>query len=252
MQDFTTLNTAHDIRNASLDWSIALSGHGETLGRIVMHPNGTISGHTLMPLAGSLTKHLLLTEFIHRSANDFAVACAEVHLAGRETTLDRTRDRLVTAVGRLRALASIQRLLQPSMEAMIELGDRLCELCHHHSEARFAEQGAFVFLSANDISIDAQRGWAFLLITSELLTNVSRHAFQRPGGIVHVDVSSRDGEIRCMVHDDGIGMLQHSEKARTGTAIMAELAREAGIQFQVHRSMVGTKIELRTPVNSGL
>lgn len=199
----------------------------------------------------ALAKNMLLAEFIHRSANDFAVACAEIHIAGRETTYKGARDRLETVVGRLHALASIQRLLQPPTDPVIELSNQFCELCHFHSEARFAELGAFVYLSAGDIRIDAQRGWILLLIASELLTNAARHAFEKPGGIVHVEVVDRNGEIICIVRDDGIGLGQ-SRRGRAGSAIVAALAHEAGITFEAHPCSTGSKFELRIPIEPEL
>jgi hypothetical protein len=70
----------------------------------------------------SAASDLLLAEFIHRSANDLAVACAEVRIASRVVTPPSARVRLERVVTRLQALAAIQRLLQPRRTPAIELG----------------------------------------------------------------------------------------------------------------------------------
>jgi two-component sensor histidine kinase len=193
---------------------------------------------------------LLLAEFIHRSANDFAVACAEMRIAAGGTTLDRVRDQLTTAIERLHALAAIQRLLQPPREGVMDLADKLCALCHYQAQARFAEQAAFVHCRSVDIRIDSPRGWALLMIVAELLTNAARHAFQGPGGFIHVDLARHDGEIHCVVRDDGIGMQPASVTPRAGTAIIAELARAAGIRMTARTCPAGTAFDLRMTIET--
>jgi len=208
---------------------------------------GSSFNETATPMRGVLAHHLLLNEFIHRSANDFAVACAEVHVAARDVVAPAAHDRLAIVVERLQALASIQRLLQPRSEPVIDLGNALCELCHYHAQARFAEQGVFVCLRASDVLIDAERGWVILVIVSELLTNAARHAFHEPGGLVHVSVARSGRELICAVRDDGVGIRSARAKARTGTAIIAELARVAQIEFRRRPCAVGAMFELRMP-----
>jgi two-component sensor histidine kinase len=201
------------------------------------------------PMAAAFANQLLLAEYIHRSANDFAVACAEAHVAGRQETLEGTRDRLDRLVERLYSLAAIQRLLQPPRAAVMDLGNELGDLCHHHAQARFAELGVFVQLRAVDVEIDSTRGWMLLMIVSELLTNAARHAFARPGGLVKVDMIRREKEIVCRVGDDGGGIRPEAARPRAGTAIVRELARTAGITMRLCQGSVGTLVELRMPLD---
>ncbi len=191
---------------------------------------------------------LLLAEFIHRSANDFAIACAEVNVARRADTFDGARDRLAIVGDRLLSLASIQRLLQVPGTAIMDLGSTLCELSHHHAQARFAEQGIFVRICAAKVSIDSRRGCTMLMIVSELLTNAARHAFASPGGMVDILLTSSDGEILCRVTDDGIGIQPARAMSGTGSAIVTALALQAGIQLSALACSVGTSVELRMPI----
>lgn len=200
------------------------------------------------PLNDQDPHRLLLAEFIHRSANDFAVACAEVHLARRAVTFGDARDRLALVFERLHALASIQRVLQAPRDAQMNFGRKLCELCHYHAQARFAEQGVLVSVRASDITVDSRRGWFLLMILSELLTNAARHAFDSPGGMVNIALASRDGEICCLVTDDGNGIATGSVMSGLGSAIITALAREAGIQCNLLSCRIGTSVELRMPI----
>lgn len=197
----------------------------------------------------ALASDLLLAEFIHRSANDLAVACAEVHVASRSPTLSGTRDRLAVVTTRLHTLASIQRLLQRPRTMAMNMGNALCELCHFQAEARFADQGAFIHLRSCDIMLDASRGWALLMIVSELLTNAARHAFAEPGGLAQVELIAGEREITCLIRDNGIG--RRSAEQRTGSALVARLALEAGISLEVLPSEIGSSFELRLPVTQG-
>jgi len=200
------------------------------------------------PVGAEFPSQLLLAEYIHRSADDFAVACAEVHVARREPSLERARDRLEMVVDRLYSLATIQRLLQPPKTPVINLSNELGDLCHHHAQARFAEQGVFLQLRAGNIEIDAQRGWALLMIVTELLMNTARHAFDSPGGLVKVDIVASNGEVICLVSDDGTGMQRQTGSPGAGFAIVSELARVAGIGLRAHQCRTGTMVEMRLPL----
>jgi len=193
-----------------------------------------------------LPSDFLLAEFIHRSANDLAIACAEVHIASKSATLAGARDRLAAVAARLHALASIQCLLQRPRTAAIDLGKQLGELCHLQAEARFACQGAFIHLRSCDIMLEASRGWALLMIVSELLTNAARHAFTEPGGLVQVELMKEGHEIICLVSDNGIG--SQSAEGGTGIAVLAELASRAGIALAPFPCDTGSSFQLRLPV----
>lgn len=188
---------------------------------------------------------LLLAEYIHRTANDFATACAEIHAASRMPTPSAVQDRLAQAAVRLHALASIQRILQPPREALIDLGNCLCELCYYLAEARFAERGSFIRLQTCEVLLDAGRGWALLAIVCELITNAARHACRTQGGLVLVEVTRRGDTIRCRISDNGVGFATARSEPRMGLAIVEDLARGAGIDFLVLPDDIGTAFELR-------
>lgn len=190
-------------------------------------------------------QYLLLDEFIHRSANDLAVACVALGVARRAASLEQVRDGLDTVLERLISLASIQRLLLSPGSPTMDLGTALCELCHHQAQARFCEQGIFVRVRSADIVAESRRGWAVLLIVSELLTNAARHAFSGCGGLVDVTLCEEDGRVACTVRDDGVGLHRDGVLAGAGTAILSALARDAGIDWRSGSSSAGTWIELR-------
>lgn len=190
---------------------------------------------------------ILLSELAHRTANDLAVACAEVHIAGRNVAPGHSRDRLAMTVHRLQSLAAIQRLLLPPRSAEIDLAGSLFELCQHQAHARFAEQGAFVRCRVADARITAKRGWPLLVIVSELMTNTARHAFGVPGGLVDVDLSHDAGDLVCIVRDNGVGLRTARKSRGMGTAIIQELARTADVQMTRHDTETGCAIELRVP-----
>ena len=187
---------------------------------------------------------LLLAEFIHRSANDFAVASAEINIASRERSLAAVHQRLEITAARLNALASIQRILQPPRAATVDLGSALCDLCARQAEARFVDREAFIRLRTCEALVDAGRGLAFLMIVSELLTNAARHAFSRPGGLVQIDMTRTGDNILCRIADNGDGMPSHATVKRSGTRIVASLARLSDIEFVMVPGETGSRFEL--------
>lgn len=213
-----------------------------------MQPTIRSIDSTGMPSTRSDPHALLLAEYIHRSANDFAIACAEINGARRAATFDGARDRLAIVGDRLLSLAAIQRLLQVPGSATMDLGGKLCELSHHHAQARFVEKGIFVRICAAEVPVDSRRGGIVLMIVSELLTNAARHAFASPGGMVDILLTRCDGEIRCRVADDGIGIPPARAMSGSGSAIITALALEAGIQLSARACPVGTSVELRMPI----
>ena len=191
---------------------------------------------------------LLLAEYIHRTANDFATAGAEIQAASRMPTLSAVQERLAQAAARLHALASIQRILLPPREASIDLGNCLGELCYYLAEARFAEGGSLIRLHSCEVVLDAERGWAMLAIVSELLTNAARHAFHSPGGLVRIELTRRGDTILCRISDNGVGLAARRGEPRTGTTIVEALARGAGIDLLMLPRDAGAAIELRLVV----
>lgn len=198
-----------------------------------------------MRLTGLSADALLLAEYIHRTAGDFATARAEVYAASKMRMRSAVQDRLALAATRLDALTSIQRILQPPREAFIDLGNCLCELCYYLAEARFAERGSFIQLQTCEVVLDAGRGWALLAIVSELLTNAARHVFPNPGGLLLIEVTRHGDTILCRISDNGVGFAGARSESRMGIAIVEEVARRACIDFLVLPRDTGMAFELR-------
>lgn len=192
---------------------------------------------------------LLLHELSHRTANDLAVACAEVHLAGRHVSPGVSRDRLSTTIERLQSLAAIQRLLVPPQSPQIDLAELLPVLCHHHAHARFAELHAYVRCRVVDAQVPSARGWPLLVIVSELLTNTAKHAFDSPGGLVDVQLGYDGNELVCVVYDNGVGLKLPQAGCGRGTEIIEYLARRAGLAMTLPDCATGCAFELRFPAD---
>lgn len=96
------------------------------------------------PSVSAFGSSLLVDELAHRTAIDFAVACAEAHLAGRHLSRGHSRDRLSTTINGLRSLAAIQQLLLLPRSIEIDLPEPLLQLCYYQAHPRFADRGAHV------------------------------------------------------------------------------------------------------------
>ena len=210
-----------------------------------VHDNLSRVGKPDIALDGSLYLH----ELAHRTANDLAVACAEVHLAGRHVSPSASRDRLSTTISRLQSLTAIQRLLLPPRCPEINLAASLLQLCHHQAHARFTELGACVRCHVVDARVPSAQGWSLLVIVSELLTNAARHAFDAPGGMVDVQLTHDDSELVCIVHDNGVGLKLPRQALGRGSAIVVDLAQRAGLKITLPDCTTGRAFELRLAVD---
>ena len=190
--------------------------------------------------------HLVIAEYTHRTANDFAAACAAVHLAKRSVDDPSTLETLLVLADRLDALSGIQRVLQPRSEPVVEFDTALSDLCSRIAEARFAQRGIFLQLRTDPITMDSRSALGVLMIVSELLVNADRHAFSNGPGLVAVDAREDDCAIICTIRDNGNGRRASRQDGHcSGSAIIAGIARDIDATIRYFDCAPGTTVEIR-------
>lgn len=212
------------------------------------------------PLAGSIVQtegecphgstpmldHLAIAEYTHRTANDFAAACATVHFAQRSVDDPSTLETLSVLADRLEALSGIQRVLQRRFEPVVEFDTALSDLCSRIAKARFAQRGIFLQLRADPITMDSRSACGVLMIISELLVNADRHAFSNGPGLVAVDAREDDCSIICTIRDNGSGRRASRQDGHcSGSAIIAGIARDIDATIRYFDCAPGTTVEIR-------
>ena len=97
------------------------------------------------------------------------------------------------------------------------------------------------------LSVERERGVAFGLLVSEVVTNAFKYAFNGRKG--HLIISlQRDGEEgRLVIHDDGAGFAPEEVKQGMGTKLIAGFAMQVGGTLAVDGSD-GTKVTVTFPL----
>jgi chemotaxis protein methyltransferase CheR len=173
-------------------------------------------------------------------------------LKAKSVASDETRTHLLDAHQRVRAIADIQRYLQPSFrEDRIEIAPYLTNLCQSLA-ASMVEPG-----NPHRISIEADEGAttsseavSLGLITTELIINALKHAFA-DGRVGAVEVAFTDAGAgwQLSVADNGIGIAAKTGEgggSGLGTTIIESLAKQLGGEVRTNSSPAGTRVVVTT------
>ena len=102
-------------------------------------------------------------------------------------------------------------------------------------------------LVAEPVSVTAQHSWKICLIVAELVTNATRHAFQRSeGGSITIKLFVDAGVVCCAVIDNGSA--KPSVTPGRGTSILNAIALEVGGTITRSHTEFGSAIVLEVPL----
>jgi two-component sensor histidine kinase len=74
------------------------------------------------------------------------------------------------------------------------------------------------------------------IILNELVTNALKYAFPTPGkpGIIRVELSRTEGDVRLLVADNGVGVLPETQSTGSmGLDLVRTLTRQLGGSFEL-------------------
>ena len=191
--------------------------------------------------------YLYLAEFVHRVHNEYACAISLANRLAARSAHEETKTALRQIINRLHALAASHQILRPpSTAASADLSANLIQLCHAMTSSGLAERDIELYLAVTEpVMLDAKRCWRAELITSELITNASRHAFTSQAGRIFVAVEAAAGQIICRVSDDGSPTA--TLKRGLGSELVDALAADLdGYVERIHKAS-GTTIALVFP-----
>ena len=208
--------------------------------------------------AALAAKEVLLHEVNHRVKNSLQVVSSLLQLQAGRSTDDRLKAALREAHERVAVVASIhQRLYTSSQHAFLDLaellGDLVCRVVQHMDvegkiEVRQSLQPG--------ISLTLDRGVPLALTVSEILTNCVKHAFPgRRTGTIHPELDTPEEGIRIRVTDDGVGLPEGFDPARSaglGSRIIAALTRQISASLVIESDAGGSRFTIVLPAASQL
>jgi two-component sensor histidine kinase len=176
----------------------------------------------------------LVEEFNHRVLNEYAEAISSLALAAAAAPDKGSELALTAAAIRLRAHAEAHRALQaPIYDGPMDLAAYVVHLCASLSKAHLAGRGVRLTVRADEVWLDADRGWRVGLIIAELIRNAARHGLSGGPGAIGVEIAETAEHISCSVYDDGRGASGPviGRGRRVVMALADELAGEVNWSF---------------------
>lgn len=156
---------------------------------------------------------LLLEEITHRINNDLASTIAFIEMTAAHSGSEDVKVALAGVVQHVHEFANIQRVLRmPGGNDPIDAAEYLRRLCRTISLSKLQYRGIELMLREEPTELGAQSCWRMGMIVSELIANAARHAFEKKGGRILVELSNHGGRVHCTVTDSGCA----SENASPG------------------------------------
>ncbi|HEY6396802.1 MAG TPA: ATP-binding protein [Solirubrobacteraceae bacterium] len=101
-----------------------------------------------------------------------------------------------------------------------------------------------VMCFARSAGVSEEQLEAVGLASSEAVTNVVQHAYEGPGGRVHVEVAVAGDDLWVLISDDGLGLRVGSKTYGLGVGL-ALIACVADTFSVLKRSSGGTELQMR-------
>lgn len=164
----------------------------------------------LTPLSSAPDKWDHLREQSHRIGSDLAGAVGFVALAAARADSSEMKLALCKLAGLLREHAVVHCLLaMPNDDQWIDAAGYLQELGEAVSRSRLDPMNIRLLLSADTLSLEAERCWRMGIVVHELLTNSVRHAcFDGRDGQIAIKLTRYASFVTCKVVDNGAGSAQ--------------------------------------------
>jgi two-component sensor histidine kinase len=146
----------------------------------------------------------LLRELNHRINNEFAAVINAISLAASRSPHREVKIALNEATEILHSYSAVHRALKmPKPGAQVDAARYLRELCDSMSRSKLEHLEITLVLVCSRLTLASERCWHLGLIVYELVTNAVRHAFGGGAGDVRVEISCPDGDVQCVVTDNG-------------------------------------------------
>lgn len=190
---------------------------------------------------------LLLREMTHRVINEYSSAISLLSLAASRATNSDVKAALKAAADSLDNYVRVHRALQmPAAADAVDLSDYLYKLCQAIYRSRLHERGISLKLAGDRIVVTGEQCWYVGLIISELVTNATKHAFDKRAGSIRVELLLEDGQVYCRIMDDGTAATGHPPGR--GSEIIRALAALLGGKIVRAFSAYGTTATLTFPL----
>ena len=187
-------------------------------------------------------KEILLREVYHRVKNNLQVVQSLLKMGSRTLQSNDARLAIDTAVQRVHVMATVhEHLYQMPDLAGLPLSEYLRDIVEGAIAANSEKpQLIQLELDFDDVPLSLDLAVPFGLLTNELVSNCIKHGIP-PGraGTIRISARSVAGTVRLIVEDDGVGLPEDFDAAKTssmGLKLAASLAHQLGGRLEFSSS----------------
>lgn len=192
-------------------------------------------------------KDFLLREVNHRVQNSLSLVAAFLKMQSRGAS-DETRRALEEAESRLMAVSLVhRRLYQDDSVEIIDLSRYLDELVQELLSAIDENWRRQIRLDLAPMLVSTDRAVSIGLVVNELLTNVTKYAYDGRPGPVTVKVEQHRGRLRIVVVDAGKGRGTAVSGTGFGTKMISALVQRLEGRLDYEDNGPGTRVVIDAP-----
>jgi len=152
-------------------------------------------------------KEVLLKEIHHRVKNNLQIVSSLLHMQGRQTTDQATKELLRESENRIQSMGAIhESLYQTSDFSRVDLSQYLRRVVNRVAASYQRPQVACGVTREGDTVVTMEIAMPCGLIVNELVSNALKHAFHDGAGQVNVTVRRDARTLTLAVHDNGSGL----------------------------------------------
>lgn len=186
-------------------------------------------------------KDLMITELHHRMKNNLELISGMVEMEESKLSSSAGREVLKKIHSRVKSMNIVYDLLSTEDNfSEVELSPYIRELVEGISKALSTPvRDITIEVNIDEISLHPERTLLFGLILNELLVNSYKHAFKyKSEGTITIDIARKDGTIRMVYKDNGIGMpvdFDEEEYGSHGFKLMRSLTEKLYGDFSFNK-----------------
>jgi two-component sensor histidine kinase len=228
--------------------AIPLRDHGTRIGAIVLCRDVSELRHQEQEL---ITKDATIREIHHRVKNNLQTVASLLRIQARRTRSDDAREALTQAMRRVESIAVVHDTLASGLSQTVDFDDvfdRVLKLVAEvaaapNTRARTQLEGRFGMLPS-------EYATPLALALTEVVTNAVEHGLAGQEGIVRIEATRTDEQLRVTVTDTGRGLPEGRVGQGLGTQIVRTLIQgelSGSIEWQGSEGE-GTQVIIEIPM----
>lgn len=250
---------SESVKGRSLPWTIAETESANRVVRLMQEANNNrrvrlLNGELTTTIAENESliqqKDFLLREVNHRVQNSLSLVSAFLRMQARNAAQE-VREQLEMADNRLMAVGLVhRRLYQDDSVEIVDLSRYLAELIGEFQTSLDPDWAPMMVLDLTPMLIVTDRAVSLGLILNELITNVTKYAYDGSPGHVQITLDQHRDSLRLVVADRGKGASGKVEGTGFGSRMLPILVQRLNGHLAYENNRPGMRVVVTAPIES--